>query len=371
MPQAYYYSSVAGQFTLTTAATGGATILNVNTTTGMPGSTPFKLVLEPGTVREEIVKVTSIGGLALTVVRGWDGSPATSHDAGTPIRHAVTAEDHSLSRQHEAATSGVHGVTSGLVGVSDTQTLTNKTLSPNAASAVAGVAKGLSGQSGDLIQGQDYLGNPVFRVDPAGNVTAPNLTSKFATYDANVASVNSHLAGTSGVHGVTGSVVGTTDSQTLTNKTISGGSNTLSAIPQSAVTGLTSAVNRLPQAIAAGTFSSVPNNSNWGVGNSWTITEGGSLVTGGIDTLTFAASGLVTLTVNLYIPAAVGVARYGWILKGGSQIAGIIDNGGRDNFSFSWTGRVASGDVLTFQQRQQSGGTISTTVLITGIFFAN
>lgn len=57
---------------------------------------------------------------------------------------------------------------------------------------------------------------------------------------ADIASdITTHAAASTGVHGVgAGSVVGTSTTQTLTNKTISGSSNTFSNIPQSAVVGL-------------------------------------------------------------------------------------------------------------------------------------
>jgi hypothetical protein len=60
----------------------------------------------------------------------------------------------------------------------------------------------------------------------------------FTATDANEA--NLHVNSTTGVHGVSGSVVGTTSTQTLTNKTISGAANTLSSIAQASVTSLVS-----------------------------------------------------------------------------------------------------------------------------------
>ena len=55
---------------------------------------------------------------------------------------------------------------------------------------------------------------------------------------------DNHYANTT-VHGATGHVVGTTNTQTLTNKTMSGASNTFTAIPQSAVTDLVSSFSTI------------------------------------------------------------------------------------------------------------------------------
>lgn len=59
-----------------------------------------------------------------------------------------------------------------------------------------------------------------------------------------------HIAQNSGVHGVTGNVVGTTDTQTLTNKTISGTNNALSGIADASITTLSA--SKLTGTVAIG-----------------------------------------------------------------------------------------------------------------------
>ena len=122
-----FYSSVAVQTTLTAGITSGATSINVASTAGFPSSFPYTLALDYGIASEELVDVTAAAGLTLTVTRGVDGTSTQAHGSGATVKHVATGRDFADMRTHEEATV-VHGATGAVVGTTNTQTLTNKTL---------------------------------------------------------------------------------------------------------------------------------------------------------------------------------------------------------------------------------------------------
>jgi len=100
---------------------------------------------------------------------------------------------------HNNATSGVHGVTGDVVGTTDSQTLTNKNLGSNTSLGADLDADGYK---------IHFVGTPSDDGDAANKGYVDT-------------EISTHNNSTSEIHGVTGNVVGTTDAQTLSNKTIS------------------------------------------------------------------------------------------------------------------------------------------------------
>lgn len=124
-----FYSSTAAETILSGTINNVATTINVADVTGFPVSYPYTLALDYESASEELVDVTAAAGTSLTITRAVDGTSATGHSAGARVRHVSSGRDHRDSRNHENAEAGVHGVTGDVVGTTDTQTLTNKTLS--------------------------------------------------------------------------------------------------------------------------------------------------------------------------------------------------------------------------------------------------
>ena len=122
------YKGAATPTTLTGGITNSATTLSLTDATNWPTGS-FSLVIDPGLAGEEKILATSRSGTTVTLTtRGYDNTTASSHTAGAIIYPVPTAVDFDEANAHVNATTGVHGVSGAVVGTTDTQTLSGKTL---------------------------------------------------------------------------------------------------------------------------------------------------------------------------------------------------------------------------------------------------
>lgn len=125
------YSNTFAETTLSGSINNSVTTITIGSTTGLPASFPYTLAIDYGTASVEMVTVTALAGSNLTVTRGQDGTSAQSHTGGARVVHPVTARDLSEPQVHIDSSSDIHGLSGGasVVGTSQAQTLTNKTIS--------------------------------------------------------------------------------------------------------------------------------------------------------------------------------------------------------------------------------------------------
>jgi hypothetical protein len=192
------YSSRAQQTTLSSSITSTATTMTVGSGANlMGGRTPavgetYTVVIDPDTALEEIVDVSNYtSGNTLTIARGIENSgTGVAHSAGAIVRHMVTGRDLREANEHIEASTG-HGATGAVVGTTNTQTLTNKTLtSPE-------------------VSGLTLTDASIVFEGPTANAFETTLTVADPTADRTVT-----------IPDATTTLVGTDTTQTLTNKTL-------------------------------------------------------------------------------------------------------------------------------------------------------
>lgn len=130
------YKSVAEPKALTADASSSATQITLNNVTGLP-SPPYVLVINPDTVKEEAVLVTvdqtGVTSPTLKIERAIEtGATAQDHTTGHVVKHMIVGSDLQIVHDHfsnDSTSAGTaHGATGGVVGRTNTQTITNKTI---------------------------------------------------------------------------------------------------------------------------------------------------------------------------------------------------------------------------------------------------
>lgn len=192
------HSGSAGPTTLATPLTASGTSIVLTDGTGYPTGVvgSFVITIDRGTANEErILCATRSGNTVAVTTRGWDGSTAREHAALAVVEHTWSQTEADQANAHSSDTAA-HGTDGDIVGTTDTQSLSNKTLaSPTITGTVAG-APAISGNPA-------FPGNPVFSgapsvgnftsmqhdhgdADDGGNIPLTSVTGAQAALDAKV-----------------------------------------------------------------------------------------------------------------------------------------------------------------------------------------
>jgi hypothetical protein len=190
----------------------------------------FTVVIDPDTALEEIVDVTIVVSNTLTIpLRGLDGGSGTAHSAGAVVRHMIIGRDLREANLHIEATASyndgtgthsVHGVSGSVVGTTDTQTLSGKTLTtPTIASFVNAGHTHLNAAGGGTITAAAISDLQEVVEDTVGAMVSSNTEDGISvTYDDSTGKYNFNV--NDPVITIAGDVAGSATMTNLGNTTI-------------------------------------------------------------------------------------------------------------------------------------------------------
>lgn len=306
-------------------------------------------------LQDEVTAVETTLGLG-TLTSTWGGS-----FDGTSTTHASVAAR--LSNIEAGILSRADTATA--VTLAGSQTLTNKAMSGASNTFSAIPQSAISSLTTDLglkapLASPDLTGNPTAPTQTAGNSSTRLATTAFVGGAISTA-VGNHEADTTSVHGIadTSVLLTTTSSSTVTGKTMSGASNTFSAIPQSAITNLAADLalksDRVSEIISDLTISAnVLTIDSSATNVAYVSSAPGANFTVNVTNLATTNGKVATFSVFVvqgatgYIPSALQVAGSAQTIKwqGGSAPTPTSTSGKIDVFSFSLVRRGSAWEVL-------------------------
>ena len=282
--QARYYSSNAAKTTLAASISSSATSLTLAAASNLPAQYPYTLILEKDTANEEVVEVTSLVGSAYQITRNIDSSGAKAHAFGANVEHGVSARDFTESRQHEIATTGIHGVTGDIVGTSGAQTLASKTLTTPTinGATISGTFTSTATISGGTINGaiitglatpttsssaatKGYIDTSVTSAAASATAAATSAASAATSASSALTSASSALtsqtsAATSASSAATSASSAATSASTMA-ASVSSAQTSASSAATSAASALTSQTSAATSATSAATSATSAANS--------------------------------------------------------------------------------------------------------------